>query len=460
MFDFNVGFVGYLSHERLKMKKSAKSGNKNKAALFLGNQSVDAVKSRTYLHASVWTGAIIVGLAAVLYARAVAAAQEGYFKVFHAHPLEVSIVSPLLFVLATFVVGHFAPEAKGSGIPQVLEAIEAAKKSGPVAQVWQTRLVSLRTTVFKVISSLLGILGGASIGREGPTVQIAASGFAWVGRKIHRWVPQVDFETYLIAGAAAGVAAAFNTPLAGITFALEEVAEGAFGPFRQTVMLTVIISGITAQAFLGDYLYFGHPKLMKTDWMIIPEAIAIGGMVGLFGGWFARLLAYPGLTRLPKTWWPRALVCGILCSIAGYFTHGDTAGSGYEVTRITLESGTLENVSLLFPLFKLATTVLSYLSGMAGGIFSPCLAIGAGLGISIAKLAHFANFQTCALIGMVAFFSGVVQAPLTAVIIVMEMTDEHILILPFMVAAFIAQGMGKWLMPVPLYAFLARREHE
>lgn len=97
---------------------------------------------------------------------------------------------------------------------------------------------------------------------------------------------------------------------------------------------------------------------------------------------------------------------------------------------------------------------------MAGGIFSPCLSIGAGLGLSIAQLAHWESFKACALIGMVAFFSGVVQAPLTAVIIVMEMTDEHMLILPFMVAAFLAQGLGKWMMPIPLYSFLSGRKEE
>jgi H+/Cl- antiporter ClcA len=97
---------------------------------------------------------------------------------------------------------------------------------------------------------------------------------------------------------------------------------------------------------------------------------------------------------------------------------------------------------------------------MAGGIFSPSLSIGAGLGISIAKLMHFENFRACALMGMVGFFSGVVQAPFTAVIIVTEMTDRHIMILPFMISAFIGQGIGKLLMPTPLYHYLAKRHVE
>lgn len=419
------------------------------------------LKNRTYQHVTVWVGAIIVGLAAVLYAKAISILQTYYFQWFQSDIYFASLCSPLFFVLAVFLVRQFAPHANGSGIPQVLQAIENAKSSASSKKPWSSSLVSVRTAVIKVLSSAVGILGGASIGREGPTVQVAASGFAWVGRKLQKFTPHVDFQTYLIAGAASGVAAAFNTPLAGITFALEEIATGAFGPFRQTVMLAVIISGVTAQGFLGDYLYFGHPVFQKPDATVVPQALLIGTLGGLLGGAFAKLLAYPKLTRLPQHWWSRALICGVLCSWIGFMTHGDTAGSGYEVTKKVLESASIENASLGFPVAKLCTTVLSYLSGMAGGIFSPSLSIGAGLGISIAKLAHFQDFRACALMGMVAFFSGVVQAPLTAVIIVMEMTDEHMLILPFMVTAFLAHGMGKWIMPTPLYSFLAgRREGE
>lgn len=417
--------------------------------------STPMLRHRTYQHASVWVGAIIVGISAVLYARLIAMVQALYFQCFSSHSYAVSIFSPFAFVGATLLVQRFAPHAKGSGIPQVLEAIEGAEKHGNTPQVWRSPLISIRTAFFKILSSTVGILGGASIGREGPTVQIAASGFAWIGRKTKKWAPSVDLQSYLVSGAAAGVAAAFNTPLAGITFALEEIIDGAFGNFKRMLMLAVIIAGITSQALLGDYLYFGHPTLVKPSLLLMPEALALGLLGGMFGGAFAKLLAYPGLTRLPQKWWPRALVCGVACAAIGLWTGGDTAGSGYEATQRALAATSPEAAHVFFPLWKLATTVLSYLSGMAGGIFSPCLSIGAGLGLSMAKLLHLENFRACALLGMVGFFSGAVQAPLTAVIIVMEMTDEHILILPFMIAAFLAHGIGKLVMPVPLYHFLA-----
>ena len=416
-------------------------------------------RSQTYQHASIWIGAIIVGGCAVLYARLISFAQSIYFRWHAHHSYLISALSPLLFVGATFLVRRFAPHAKGSGIPQVLEAIENAKESKN-AHSWHSGLISIRTATLKVFSSTIGILGGASIGREGPTVQIAASVFTWVGRTTKKWVPHIDLQSYLVAGAAAGVAAAFNTPLAGIAFALEEIISGAIGEFRQMLMLAVIIAGITSQAIMGDYLYFGHPTFTKPSLWLMPEALLLGLVGGVLGGGFSKLLAYPQLTKLPKKWWPRALVCGIVCAGIGLLTNGDTAGSGYEVTSMALSASSPDTANIYFPLLKLVTTVMSYLSGMAGGIFSPSLSIGAGIGLTVAKIFHFENFKACALMGMVAFFSGAVQAPLTAVIIVMEMTDEHILILPFMIAAFLSHGIGKIFMPKPLYHFLASKHEE
>jgi len=309
--------------------------------------------------------------------------------------------------------------------------------------------------VVKVLSTTAGFIGGASLGREGPTVQVASSVFAWIGKRTVGIRNGGNLQTYLTAGASAGVAAAFNTPLAGITFALEELAEESFHHYKQWVILSVIIAGITAQAFLGDYLYFGHPSVQSPNLIVVPEALALGLLGGLLGGLFGRLLDHRKIRFLPKSWWKKALLCGVLCAGINLATHGDTAGSGYEVTQRFFMGPPNAELPLFFVLEKLATTVLSYLSGMAGGIFSPCLSIGSGLGVLFAKIAHVENLKVCGLIGMVAFFSGVVQAPLTAVIIVVEMTDEHILIIPFLVAAFLAQRFAQILMPVPLYKHLA-----
>ncbi len=417
------------------------------------------IVSRTYRHASIWIAAILTGVVAVLYAKLISFIQLAYFDRFKESPYLVSAFAPFFFVLAVALVRFLAPHAKGSGIPQVLEAIEDSKASN-AGQNWNSSLVSIRTAAVKVLSSTVGILGGASIGREGPTIQISASIFAAVGRYGGKLSDTIGVRPFLTAGAAAGVAAAFNTPLAGITFAIEEVIDGAFGSFRQMLMIAVIISGITAQAILGNYFYFGHPLVSKPDWKVVYEALLIGTTGGVLGGIFARVLAYPQLTRLPKHWILRALLCGIVVSACCYLTGGATSGSGYEVTSDALRASNSAGHSIAFPLLKILTTIFSYVSGMAGGIFSPCLCIGAGIGLSVAELLSLPNFRTCALIGMVAFFSGAIQAPFTAVIIVTEMTDEHLLILPFMVAAFVGQTVSRKIMPTPLYQFLAKQRSD
>jgi H+/Cl- antiporter ClcA len=414
-------------------------------------------RQKTYLQLTVWTAAALVGGAAVLFARLVGKAQELFFSLFHAHPYLTTLATPLLFVAATLIVERFGPDARGSGIPQVLSAIDHAKGSEDDGPHWLSSLVSMRTAAVKVLSSTVGIVAGASIGREGPSVQIAASVFAFFGRITRRIVPQADFCSFLTAGAAAGVAAAFNAPLAGVTFAIEEVTEGMLGQFREMIMLGVILSGIAAMALAGNYLYFGHPSVQGSTALLVPETILLGVLGGVAGGAFSRLLACPEFLKLPSQPWKRALYCGILCAAIGIYSKGTTAGSGYEITRQFLESASVQQWPFSFWAAKFCTTTLSYLSGMAGGIFSPSLSIGAGIGFSVAKLCHFANFKVCALLGMVAFFSGAIQAPLTAVVIIMEMTDQQILIIPFMVAAFLARRIGQMFLPVPLYRFLANK---
>lgn len=421
----------------------------------------DISSSKAMLNVSIWISAGLVGLIAVGYNKLIAFFQKVYFSYFHQYEIYVAIAGPLLFVIATWLVKRFAPHAKGSGIPQVLSAIEESKISSEEHHSWDNYLVSLRTAVIKVISSAVGILGGASIGREGPTIQIAASIFTFVGKKFKRFAPQIDFRTFLIAGSAAGVAAAFNTPIAGVTFALEELGGSFMGPLRGLVMLSIIVAGIMAQALEGDYLYFGHPMVHSINFFtLISETLLIGFVGGLLGALFAKILAEPHVTKLPKHWAVRAFIAGIICAIIGYFTHGLTAGSGYEVTMNSFNNGNHQDINLLYPVYKFTTTVFSYLSGMAGGIFSPCLSIGSGIGFSIGKILSLANLNTCALFGMVAFFSGAVRAPLTAVIIVTEMTDEHTLVLPFMIVAFLANSISKRVMEEPLYHYLAKKHFE
>jgi H+/Cl- antiporter ClcA len=442
-----------------KKRKTTNIKDKNPVALQQvkdllahAGQNWNPLHNKTYIQASQLVAAVLVGIGAYSFTKLVSLAHKIFIMGFESHPYALAAGSPLLFLISTWLVVRFAPEAKGSGIPQVLQAIQAASPQKP--ETLSSPLVSLKTAFFKILSTTVGILGGASVGREGPTVQIASSLFAWVAKQSKQFFGLVDFRSFLVAGGAAGIAAAFNTPLAGITFALEEIAEASFSQFKRVVMLSVIVGGMTAQALGGNYIYFGHPEIPTPTASIFFITIVIGIAGGLFGGLFSQILTKPLRRILPHVWWQRALVCGIICYIFCLVSNGNTAGSGYEVTRKFMDNPTGTLPGIFFP-EKFLTTVFSYLSGMGGGIFSPSLSIGAGMGLDMAQLFHVLDMKACALIGMVAFFSGVVQAPLTAVVIIMEMTDQSGLLIPFLVTAFIAHGIGKLIMPVPLYRFLA-----
>ncbi len=415
-----------------------------------------ALRSKTLVQASFWLAAILVSCAGVVFDKAVHFIQEFYLTFFQLYPVETSLLSPLCFIGATWIVIRFAPKAGGSGIPQAMKATRLSLGHHHTAM--QSGLISVKTAVVKVASTLLGLLGGASIGREGPTVQISTALFAWIGAKTKKIFPYVNFHSYLVAGSAAGVSAAFNTPLAGISFALEEMAEGSFSQTKHSVMVSVILAGITTQTLVGNYVYFGTPRIESTELLIIIPAISIGLLGGLLGGLFAHSLAHPIWGNHRWQWWHRALLCGVLVALINWISIGKSAGTGYEITKAFMDSPQGE-LSWDFPLTKIVTSILSFLSGMAGGIFSPSLAIGAGIGASFSDLLGFADPKACALLGMVAFFSGVVQAPLTAVIIVMEMTDLHPLIIPLMIAAFVGQGVSKLIMPTSLYHYLSRHRY-
>ena len=294
------------------------------------------LKSRTYIQISLWIAAACVGGVAVFFAKLIHFIQTHYFHSFYAHPYLITLCAPLFFLLASFFVVKFAPEAKGSGIPQVLEAIKLSEQRNDQAET--SPLVSIKTAVVKVISASVGLIGGASIGREGPTVQIASSLFAWFGRRMKIYHPHLDFSSYLIAGGAAGIAAAFNTPLAGITFALEEIAEASFSKFKKPVMISIIIAGISAQAIAGNYLYFGRPVFPNLTSYIIPESLFIGLLCGILGGIFARLLTQKDFKLLPRSWQMRSLTCGLVCAAFILASKGNTAGSGYEVVRHYMDS--------------------------------------------------------------------------------------------------------------------------
>jgi len=402
---------------------------------------------------TLWLGAILVGLAAIAFAKSAEYANSLHQRLVDASPLLPFIVGPLGLASVVWLTRRFFAGSQGSGIPQTIAVLGMENVKD------KDSYLSLRTAIGKFGLTVLGLLSGASVGREGPTVQIGASIMHVLG-KFTRF-SKVEMQRGLIlAGGAAGVSAAFNTPLAGIVFAIEEMSRNFESKTSGTVLTAVIVSGIVSLWWLGDYTYFGSTSAVlygSTAWVPV---LLCGIICGLLGGLFSQLLivvskGLPGkIGRFAKS---RpvlfAACCGFLLALLGVASGGVTYGTGYHEARAILE-GTA-NVPETFGLLKLLATLISYVSGIPGGVFAPSLSVGAGLGHNLAALMPYAPIGAVVVLGMVAYFAGVVQAPVTAFVIVMEMTDNHDMIVPLMAASLLAAGTSKIVCRKPLYRALA-----
>ncbi len=395
-------------------------------------------------------GGLVVGGAAVALAGLADQAQLAFNWLLSKSRYASLIITPTGFALSVYLTQRFFPNAQGSGIPQ---AIAARHLSDPRAR---NSLVSLRIAIGKIALTLLGLLCGGSVGREGPTVQVGASLMFALGRLSPRRQPGL-----ILAGAAAGVAAAFNTPLAGIVFGIEEMSRAFETRTSSLIIATVIAAGLTSLALMGNYAYFGTTPIALgkgIDWLAVPLCGIVGGAAG---GLFSRILitmarGLPGAVGRAIKTQPLlfALACGFAVALCG-LASGDTVyGTGYAQVKSALETGTPLRQD--FGVLKFLATTFAAISGMPGGIFAPSLAVGAGIGANIASFFQQSSLAPIMLLGMVAYFAGVVQAPITAFVIVTEMTDNHAMVVPLMMASLIAYGTSRLICKEGLYHALAK----
>jgi len=408
-----------------------------------------------------WTGramviafAAIAGMTVVAFTRLTEHALTLFFSVQHIYWWAPLIWTPASTAIIVWVTLRFAPGAAGSGIPQVMAALEPGAH-GSVRQLY----VSLRLSVVKLALTTWGLLAGLSLGREGPSVQIAAG----VMQHARRWMPKrsrVSEQSLLIAGGAAGIAAAFNTPLGGVMFAIEELARKPEQRSNGLILAAIVISGMMAVSIYGNASYFGVIRIDNFGTGLILPGLLVVLCSGIAGGLFSRLLVV-SLAGRSLDWFSAyrrrfpvkfAAACGLVVALLGVVSQGTTYGSGYDHTRALLDNNG-ESFSL-FVLFKFVATWLTTWSGVPAGIFSPSLAIGGALGNDIAQLTSYANAPTLIALGMAGFLAAVTQAPMTSFIIVMEMVDGHALVLSLMTTAMVASGISR-LISAPLYSALA-----
>ncbi len=391
-----------------------------------------------------WASALIVGLVAVSYSQIVSWSESFAHHIYQNAPEYLFFITPSFFLISWALTYFIAPEAKGSGIPQVMAAVEMIEKDHDPKKV--ETLLGFKIIMVKIVSSMMALLGGGAIGREGPTLQISASIFYLASKKINLFKKYITVETWIVTGAAAGLAAAFNTPLGGLVYAIEELATQHLNKFKTSLITAVIISGFSSQMILGPYLYLGYPNILPMEKGLIPIIIIISIVAGMLGALFGKILF--NLTKFKSRYFKTtkslallSISCGLLTAAIIYFVDHRFMGSGKEILLNLLFSEEKAEFHVAF--LRFFAPILTYLAGGAGGIFAPSLAAGGSIGNFLAEFAASPNTNLCTLLGMIAFLTGVTRAPFTAFILVLEMTDRHSSIFPMMLAAVLANNFAK-----------------
>lgn len=401
--------------------------------------------------------AVAAGLCVVIFTLMSETAFEWFHHLHERAPWAVLVWTPALTAFIVWATRRFAPGAAGSGIPQVMTALDPH-----LPRDMRHRFVSVRLTAAKMLLGSMSLLAGLSAGREGPSVQVAAG----VMHNARRWLRPgsgMSDHALLVAGGAAGIAAAFNAPLAGVVFAIEELSRKLESRNSGLIIAAIVLAGLVSVSVFGNLSYFGSVAVPQLGWGALLPGLMVAVVCGVLGGLFARLLAASAagmpdrFSAFRKRYPVRfAAVCGLVIAVIGLASDGATFGAGAQEVRHMLAGES--DASRLYVLLKFVATWLTAWSGVPGGIFAPSLSIGAGIGHDVAQLVAGAQFQTLApsliAMGMAGFLAAATQAPLTSFIIVMEMIDGRPMVLSLMAAAMIASLIAR-LISRPLYSTLS-----
>ena len=349
-----------------------------------------------------------------------------------------------------YLLYRYFPDARGSGVPQTKAALYAREGR-----------ITLRTVLGKFFCTSATLASGIPLGREGPSVQVGAGIGSVLGRLLGLRSEQV--KNLIPVGAAAAIAAAFNTPLAAVLFSLEEIVGDLHAPVIGAVVLASATAWMVLRVFLGNHPLFKVPQYQ----LVSPAEFAAYAVLGVAGGVvsaaFTKLLLgmRDRFLRFPqKTVWFQPLAGGLLVGLIGWFVP-QVLGVGYGYVGDALNGNMAFKMMLLLVVLKLLTVTTSYASGNAGGIFGPALFIGAMLGGTMGTVAHHlfpaytATPGAYALVGMGAVFAGIVRAPMTSVLMIFEMTQDYAVIVPLMIANMVSLFIASRLQHEPIYEALA-----
>jgi CIC family chloride channel protein len=349
-----------------------------------------------------------------------------------------------------YLLWRFFPNARGSGVPQTKAALFAREGR-----------ITMRTVLGKFFCTSVTLASGIPLGREGPSVQVGAGIGSVLGRTLGLSNEQV--KKLIPVGAAAAVAAAFNTPLAAVVFSLEEIMGDLNAPMMGGVVLASATAWMVLRLLLGDHPLFKVPQYHLVSAAEFGVYAVLGVAGGVVSAIFAKLLLgmRERFLRLPQnTVWLQPLAGGLLVGGMGWFVP-QVLGVGYGFVGDALNGNMAVRLMLVLLVLKLIAVTGSYASGNAGGIFGPSLFLGAMLGGAVGTAAHhFFPASTAlpgayALVGMGAVFAGVVRAPMTSVLIIFEMTQDYAVIVPLMIANLVSLFVASLLQHEPIYEALA-----
>lgn len=405
---------------------------------------------------------LVCGLVAVFFHLLIKAMERNIIRhVFVAYEKgfnwRFAVLTLLIPTLGGLVVGlllqYWVPDARGSGIPQVKTAYFINYGRMP-----------FKSALGKAVVASISLGTGASIGREGPTVQICAAVSSFLGRLFG--VSRRRLMELLPVGSAAGVAAAFNTPIAAVTFAFEEIIGDLNQRMLGGIVIAAVIASAISRAFEPGPVYAGLPSYglqhpAELVFYVMLGAI-VGGVAVFFTNTLLRLrMIFRQFRRVPN--WAKPAIGGFCVGLVGLFAP-QAMGGGYDTLSAALQGNLALKIMMALSVAKIVTTVLSYSSGGSGGIFAPSLFIGAMVGGTLGRVveAAFPGHPTApgafALVGMGASFCGVVRAPITSVLIIFEMTQNYSLILPLMIANATAYIVATRLKPTPIYEALLEQD--
>lgn len=411
-----------------------------------------------------WRAAVVgllAGLAAVLFQFALEGAEKlreafvwGFQAVGPFGVVATVVFSSLLAGAAGYLTSQYAPEAAGSGIPHTKAVLLNLRQ-----------LRWLPVTVIKFVGGFLALGAGLSLGREGPTVHIGACIGKGLSEKLR--VPKRSHRTLIASGAGAGLAAAFNAPLSGFLFVIEEMQREMTPVTYGAALIAAVVADAVTQLVIGHHPAFRITGYDAPAMALLPLVALLGALAGVLGVFLNRSLLRAG--QIMQGWnWRKSLAVGAVAGLAVWFMPA-IAGGGHHTAEIVASGDLAVMASPLRYLFllligKYLLTLLSYGAGVPGGVFAPMLAMGAFLGLTFGQISRLVfpdagiNSAAFAVLGMAALLTGSVRTPLTSIVLVLEMTHNFEQLYALIVASLVAYLVAEGFRDRPLYEALL--EHD